>query len=342
MASSRTESKDSRARAPVGATQRTVLVSVLATLAVTVVLTVLEVWSGIWDGKGHGIISTLSSSSALEKRTHTCDNGRRALVYNKAPKTASTFIQAVLENWTVATGRPLYRCYQTPMLAMANIRACLPEAADACGVFSSHVFLNQYTLDLFAERLPSSVLMTSTRYPAHRIVSMFLFTRKLRDDDPGVEQGLTSYVRNLNPWGLYNYHTGEFRSGSCPLTENESRMVWAAVMKFDVVIDVNSFRASNAILKHHGLFGLPEVAVEDRRKERGAVRVKITAEIRSLLREKVCVEEELHRAFQIKMSRLYEDATGEECLFNAKISKLDSCIVREEAESLGDFWKLET
>lgn len=129
--------------------------------------------------------------------------------------------------------------------------------------------------------------------------------------------------------------------GECPLSEPEFRRVWSAVSKFDIVIDVNAIRASNAILKYHGLFTLPNVTkLEDRDKERGAARVNLSDDIKTKLKTKNCVEYELHRAFQIKMARLYEEATGETCLFNERPDKLDTCIQREETETLKNSWKL--
>lgn len=326
-----------------GIAQKTLVVTLILVVLLTLTLTLAEVWSGVFGGNGRGIISALSSPT-MTKDAAVCANGnRRALVYNKSPKTGSTFIQVTIVKWTEDTNRTYLNCHQTPMFAMVNIRKCLPEIPDPCAVFSSHVFLNSYALNLFSERLPNHWLLTSTRYPPHRLVSFFLFINKLRDDDPNLEPRLTWYVDHLNPWGLYNYHTGEYMEGSCPLTEPEFRRVWSAVSMFDIVIDVNAIRASNAILKHHGLFTLPNVTnLKDRQKERGAARVEISETIRQKLLNKTCVEVELHRAFQIKMARLYEEATGEPCLFNSRLDALDTCIQREEAETLKRTWKLQS
>lgn len=307
------------------------------------VIIVVQVWSGISAMYGTPILSSVAPSSVLSNDTtaSVCSDGRRAVLYNKAPKTASSFIEATIVDWARATGRPLYQCYLTPMMAMVHIRSCLPEAGDPCGVFPSHVYLNAYTMQLFEKRLPGHLLVTSTRYPPHRMVSMFLFIRKLRDNDPAIEKGLATYIENYNPWRLYNYHTGEYMTGSCPLSEPERRRVWSVVSKFDVVIDLNSIRASNVILRHKGLFTLPNVTdLGQRQKERGTVRVNVSDHVKSLLAKKVCVEVELHRAMQLKMARLYEEATGRTCLFDENIPTLDTCILREESQTLKGFWKI--
>lgn len=107
------------------------------------------------------------------------------------------------------------------------------------------------------------------------------------------------------------------------------------------MIDANSLKASNAILKHHGLFQLPMIHnVEDRNKERGAVRVNMTEDLLDLVRSRMCVEEQLHRAFQVRMARLYEEATGEECMYEARMPIPDTCIEREERETLKDYWSV--
>lgn len=335
------ESKDVKCWTLSGATRKVVLILITIALVLTSALTVTNVWFGISESNRRTIISRLAASQGSSDRT-ICSSGSPALVNNKSPKTASSFIQAVIINWTLEMNRHFYDCHKTPLLSTANLRHCLPRVADPCGVFSSHVFLNQDAIKTFSERLPNHLLLTSTRYPAHRIVSMFLFVSKMRGNNPNIEHGLTWFIKRLNPWDLYNFHTGEYMNGSCPLTDLEVRRVWSAVSKFDVVIDTNAIRASNVILKHHQLFTLPHITdLQVRLKERGTVHANISAKVRELLRPKLCVEYQLHRAFQIKMARLYEAASGKVCFFNSRLPTLDTCIQREEAETLKDTWKLD-
>lgn len=336
-----TDSGDGKRRTITVTVGRTTLVvSVLATMCVVLILAVTA-WSGTR--------SLVDSRLALTNPTFgshaaelVCENGaKRAVIYNKSPKTASSFILGVMVNWTQEVGRPLYRCYRAPLLTVATIKSCVPKRPDPCGVFTEHVHLNPFIMQLFNERFPNHLLVTSTRYPAHRIVSMFLFTRKLSDDDPLVQQRLPGYLRAYNPWSLYNYHTGEVRTGDCPITNDEKKRIYAAVSRFDVVVDMNAVRASNVILKHHNLFSLPVRTVnKERYKERGAARVNMTDELLSLLDSKLCVEKELHMAFQFRMADLYDQATGEKCMIKAEFPKPDSCITREEQESLADYWQL--
>lgn len=317
---------------------RVYILAIVGVFTISIVLlTLLEVWTGVHRGTGRGLISSYGAGKNDDRST--CKYGGRALVYNKAPKTASSFIQGVIINWTERENRPLYQCYRPPLLTLANIRSCLPAEPDPCGVFSCHVFLEPYTSRLFAQFFPNHLLATSTRYPGHRIVSMFLFSRGMRDDDPRVPYGLARFLEGWNPWTLFNYHTGLSRSGACPLSRDEQLVVYAVATRFDVIIDANARAASNVILKHHGLFTLPSVAVEDRNKERGAVRVNMTDDLLSALRNVACVEDELHRALQFRMARLYEDASGKQCIYDQSMPKPDTCIEHEERDSLKNYWR---
>lgn len=334
-----TEKDDFDKRKPAGSmiSLRTYILATVGTLTMLLtILTMLEVWTGVHSGTGRGLISRYS----LEMNDDaTCKDGHRALIYNKSPKTASSFIQDLIINWTEREGRPLYQCYRPPLLTLTNIRSCLPAKPDPCGVFSCHVFLEPYTSRLFTQYFPNHLLATSTRYPGHRIVSMFLFSRRMRDDDPRVPYALGRFLEGWNPWTLFNYHTGLRRTGSCPLSLDEKLDIFAVASRFDVVIDANARTASNIILKHHRLFTLPSVPIEDRNKERGAVRVNMSKDLLDALRNVVCVEEELHRAFQFRMARLYEDASGNECIFDQSMPKPDTCIEHEERDSLENYWR---
>lgn len=326
-------------------TRAYVLTTLGILLTVLALLTLSASWTGVYRGarldQGPFTPSLFSGAGAGDASgERECGGGKRALIYTKSPKTASSFIQNVLVNWTEATGRPLYQCYRAPLLTLANIQSCLPPRPDPCGVFSCHVFLEPFTSRLFAHAFPNHLLATSTRYPPHRIVSMFLFSRKMRDDDPRVAFGLARFIAAWNPWTLYNYHTGESRTGACPLSEDEKRDVYSVASRFHVVVDANARLASNVILRRFALFNLPLVNVEDRDKERGAVRVNMTDDLLNALRNVACVEEHLHRAFQIRMARLYEEASDRECILDPRMPIPDTCIEREERESLKGYWRL--
>lgn len=153
--------------------------------------------------------------------------------------------------------------------------------------------------------------MTSTRKPRDRLLSLFLQThhtrsQKLGSDLPLLEQFLTS----LNPWALYNYHTGENRKGSCPITEEDKILLRDAVNQYDIVIDADLKEHSNEILKANDLFLLSD----DSSNRRGAKDLVLTSELKELLKEKTCVEDELHLLFRLRMASSYENVTGTPCL----------------------------
>lgn len=272
---------------------------------------------------------------------HGCDF---PIVYNKPPKTASSFLQDVISNWSRQVGRNDYRCSRTPLVASAVLPECIPRSGDSCGILNSHIFMTPSTRRLLSQRLPKYLTLTSIRYPPHRIISMFLFTRRLRQDQlhqdsPHILAALDSYLRSFNPWRLYNYHTGDTRTGTCPLREDEVRDIYSFSATVDIVVDVSLRQESNVILKHFDLFQIP--AVDDlaaRPKERGTTQAKLPQQHLDMLRNISCVEMELHRALQVRMASLYELASGQLCLTHGVMKKLDSCIARRERQVLTNSW----
>lgn len=266
------------------------------------------------------------------------------IVYNKPPKTASSFLQNVITNWSRQVGRNDYRCSRTPLIASAVLPECISQSGDSCGILNSHIFMSPLTRRLLNQRLPKFRTLTSIRYPPHRIISMFLFTRKLRQNqlqqnDFKVVSLLEIYLRSFNPWRLYNYHTGDVRSGSCPLNEGEIQDIYSFSSTVDIVIDVNVREESNVILKHFNLFQIPFVEdVSKRPKERGTARVRMSSRHLELLRNVSCVEMELHRALQIRMASLYEMATRKTCITHGVLKNVDSCIARRERQTLKNSW----
>lgn len=265
----------------------------------------------------------------------TTQNCPFPIVYNKPPKTASSYIQTVIANWTAKTNRGNYMCSTNPIVTSAILHECLPSAGDACGVFNCHIFMSPAARSLLSKRLPNYRTLTSTRYPPHRIVSYFLQINGFKvTNSPDFYKALRWYLSSYNPWRLYNYHTAEERSGSCPVSIEEMRLIFNLATSFDIVIDANLREESNAILKHFDLFQLPPVADADRNKERGAYRLALPDEMKDLLRNVSCVEIELHKALQVRMASLYQQATGETCVQHLPRHTLSSCIEEKEKEIL--------
>lgn len=261
------------------------------------------------------------------------------IVYNKAPKTASSFLKAVITNWSRQVGRPVYKCPSTNIRSGILLPDCVPEEPDSCGVLATHVVLNRNARTLLATRMPLYKVIASTRYPPHRIISLYMFNRKIHDDDPDLEKGLNYYLDTYNPWHQYNYLTGEARYGECPLDLYQLRDITSLVSTFDIIVDVNLREESNAILKHFKLFQIPEQPdLADRLKEFGAVRANISVDNLELLKRKTCVEFELHRAMLYRMASLYEKATGKKCIQD---NSMDSCISEKESEFLKSSWTLD-
>lgn len=263
------------------------------------------------------------------------------ILYNKPPKTASSFIQTVIVNWSQQVGRPYYLCAETPLLTSVILPDCIPEVGNSCAVFSSHIFFNNRARKFFDERMPGFKLVTSTRYPPHRIISMYMFINNLREDDPKVYDGLDYYLDNFNPWRQFNYLTGETRTGECPLTYEDRRDIANVASFFDIVIDVNALEESNAILKHFNIFTLPTVNDSSQKeKHLGAAKLKLSEKHLTKLRSKVCVEEDLHRAFQVRMASLYQKISGVSCHHDAHWQKIENCIMEKERQTLRGSWTL--
>lgn len=261
-----------------------------------------------------------------------------AVVYNKPPKTASTFIQGVITNWTEETRRPNHICANQSLESALYLHECLPRAANPCGVVNCHLVLTPSINAILTRRLPNYRLLTSTRYPPHRIVSNFLQVNLFQAHESAImHTELTNYLRDkFNPWKLYNYHTGEHRTGCCPLRMEEKTLIVDAVTKYDLVIDANLPHISNAILKHHGLFQLPVQA--DRVNNRGASTFTLPTQAVHALQNVSCVEQELHKALQMRMASLYEQATGFSCIQHGRPNDLASCVGTEEKEALRENW----
>lgn len=319
---------------------RCVLIPTAAPLAALAALNLLLLIGLSAPAARHGDSTTTALTRGLSLAHRRCPF---PLVYNKPPKTASSFIRTVITNWTIDTGRADYRCSTGPLVTSVVLQECVPMSAvtNPCAVVNCHIFLSPHARSLLHARLPGLKYLTSTRYPAHRIVSYYLQVNELNVNAGGNElhDGLRVYLRWYNPWRLYNFHTGGARVGKCPLSEPEIRHVFDLAMRFDLVIDANLRNESNVILKAAGLFQLPEVAdSKDRNKERGAWRMPLPDDIKELLHARSCVEVELHKALQLRMASLYERATGVSCIRHGSRTQFSSCIEDREREVLKDHW----
>lgn len=215
------------------------------------------------------------------------------------------------------------------------LRDCLPsplsanpDAGDMCKVLNCPFYLDETTRGLLDQRLPNHVLLTSTRYPPHRIVSSYLHRSNFNLDDLDNRNefwdSLRTYLREYNPWTLFNYHTKKAINRPCPLTHSDTVMINSVMARYNIVIDVNLPTISNHILRHFNLFTLPNAP---RIAQRAAFRLAPPLDVQQLLSSVVCVETEMHFALHFRMASLYEKITGQPCVSNP------SCITLLEQQA---------
>lgn len=318
-----------------------------------------------------GLLRTLSFASRGTVKSQ-CDF---PLVYNKPPKTAGTYVQKVITDWTKRTGRPNLLCRGKRAIETAvYLHECLPRLKDAndveeldriqCSVLNVHLYLTPESRALLNARLPQHRLITSTRYPPHRIVSFFLQLNLAKADDitrlnatenvdtvdeadnsalsvatSEQELKLHNFLRQYNPWALYNFHTGEHRKGACPLRHDEKLHIFQLAGRYDLVVDANLPKESNAILRHHKLFTFPDDPFSV--NVRGATRMTISKQTKQLIRDVSCVEDTLHKALHIRMASLYEEATGRSCIQSGRVEDLTSCLDAKERKYLMSDWLID-
>lgn len=312
-----------------------------------------------------------------------------SLVYNKPPKTGSTTIRNLMMDWANRTNRPAYRCANLPLDNAVVIHECLPDGAGPCAVLGAHLVLSENMMNVIQRKMSNFKLFTTTRYPAHRIISQFMQSRQLvipsssdspssqsgaqalaqaqaeeeeedddDDDDDDVIDGeeeekkvgtggvvkrldydvLRFYLKALNPWRLHNFHTGETRSGTCPLTHAEMTHIFSTVTRYDIVIDPNLPDESNAILRHLNLFTIPPRAPRLNVRHSSSAILDLPPDVVSLLRNVSCVEVELHKAMLLRMASLYESATGRPCIRHGPRLLLTSCLEDKERQLLNSTW----
>lgn len=294
--------------------------------------------------------ATFGSMSTVE-RSGNDYNCKFSIIYNKPPKTAGTFIQASIRNWTDSSPWNMencrgYRAIETNLY----LSDCVPREDDGCTVLSSHMILDRHTRRMITERLPSARFLTSTRYPPHRLLSLFLQIRSLSvdqfagDDSGKMESLFHSFLEKFNPWTVYNYHTGETRTGACPLTRMEQTDVLLLAGRFDLVVDASLSNYSNVIMEHYGLFKLQMLSEieqdEPSVNRRGSILYKPSRNTMELIKNVSCVEVELHRALHVRMASLYEQATGNPCINHGNIDSLSTCLDEMERRLMDPSWVL--
>jgi len=242
------------------------------------------------------------------------------IVYNKPHKTGSTTIQMFALRWAQKKGRPAYKCSGFIQKARFQIRECIPHDSSGCAMVATHIELDDITRELLENRIGKFKTITSTRRPDHRILSSFMQTRHLTIsranlDKNGTLADLKRFLIDFNPWKVYNYHTGRFVQGTCPMSPSEEHRLVKLVNRYDIVLDVDLIHQSNTILAAHDLF---QLSANSTVNSRGSTMLQLDAEARELLRSKMCVEDELHRLFRFRMASAYEKARGKKCLTDSR------------------------
>lgn len=283
----------------------------------------------------------ISSSHSTELENHQCPF---PIVYNKPPKTAGTYVQTLITNWAAQTGRGNFLCGgRRAVETSVYLQECVPRDDDGCGVVNCHLHLTPESKDILRRRLPNYRALTTTRYPAHRIVSLFLqlnlFKSNEIKDHVEMEKLLQYFLQyKFNPWTLYNFHTGQYRKGSCPLRRVDTIDIFRLAGQYDLVVDANLPKVSNDILRDHGLFQFPNIA--DEKNVRGAAHLSLSDETKQMIRNVSCVEDALHKALHLRMASLYEKATGKPCIEHGRIEELSSCLLEMEQRSLNSSWRV--
>lgn len=269
-------------------------------------------------------LNTIQSSLPIKLNLNNQTQGLTSrcafpFIYNKPHKTASTKIQADILHWAKSQRRPAYACNDYLSTASMQMRECIPEEHSGCAIIATHVILSDVMRNILRSRIGDFWTVTSTRLPRDRVLSLFLQMRittseKIHESLPHLHTFLTSF----NPWSLYNYHTGENRIGTCPMTTEEKILLRDVVNRYDVVIDANLTEHSNVILASKNLFTLSEKVSN----VRGAKNLVLTPELNDLLKKKLCVEEELHFLFRMRMASAYQKITGKPCLQRSREPKI--------------------
>lgn len=270
------------------------------------------------------------------------DDRKFSIAYNKPPKTGSSTMITVLRDWAKETNRLFVNCRgERAYESNLYLSDCVPRHDDGEVVFGTHFYLNPIALSMIQRRLPSVRLLTTTRYPTHRMLSLYLETNKLNftNVDNEVEQiayekGLQEFLTKFNPWSLYNYHTGSLRYKLCPLTNQEKMEIHELASRYDIVVNLNLRQESNVILKHFNLFQIPDVRTDSQINRRGASDFQLAPDTMELVKNMSCMETELHQALMLRMASLYEFITGEDCITHGTMDTVTTCLEQRELDSI--------
>lgn len=294
-----------------------------------------------------------------------------SIVYNRPPRTASAFFEDELLKWGTTHNRTVYDCGHDRLLTTLRLPECLAITSaqwknltsksishkqedngtgsrayrdDGCGLLSGRMVLSGRALATVRKTLPSSMMLTSTRFPPVRILSHFLEEfglneSNLRQDD--VQDELATYLRDsFSPWEMFNFHFGTHVGGSCPQSRTEGLKILGAVTRYGAVVDIGLPKESSAILEALGLFTLDNIELGDqhRKNVRRETLLLLRDDVAGLLRDKACVEMKLHRALQLRMASVYETLTGTQCFDSGKLEETSSCLRKAEEVVYGRTW----
>lgn len=280
-----------------------------------------------------------------------------SIIYNKPPKTASTFIQGKFSSWARKNRRRVFTCTSQAFITNLILHECVPQTNDGCGVLNCHVVLSPPLLSFLRTRLPNARLITSTRYPPARILSLYLQIYNLRGsalkNTDGNERFRRWLKNSYSPWDLYNFHFGHnfpdrlvkknATGTTCPLSKVETRSILEAISRYDIVIDMNLVEATTTILKHFGLFEIFDS--EKRSNNRHSSLTLLDKESLQLLKNVSCVERVIHFGLQMRMASLYSKVSRKSCItagrlpgFQYSKPAVKTCLASAERAALGEEW----
>lgn len=224
------------------------------------------------------------------------------------------------------------------MESAIRLQECIPTDDDGCGVVNCHLYLDDTITSVLNSRLPNYRLITSTRYPAHRIISFYLQMKNLIfEEGMDISPGLRDFLMHeFSPSEIIPWHSGVIEHRLCPISEADRKTMFNLVSKYFIVIDLNLIEESNAILRHHGLFTLPN----DTKlvNLRHSTSFKPPRDIQDLLYNVSCYERAIHDSLQLRMASLYEQVTKTKCIHAGRLANFSSCLAKKEREYLQDTW----
>ena len=278
-----------------------------------IVLSLIIIYLWFDNDSSVNFLQTLTSINYTSTKVKTCEY---PIVYNKPPKTASSKIGHDIKSWSQEQHRSYYKCSPFINRASFEMRECIPTDKTGCAVISTHVILSDMMKEILTKKIGKFLLITSTRDPRKRMMSMYMQDRRLEwPIKQDILPDLKRFIRNRNPWELYNYHTGKHRVGSCPISQADRAIVRDMVNQADIVIDADLTKESNTILKYHNVFQLSDKEIN----VRGSKEIQLDKEGKELLKNVTCVDEEMHRLYRLRMASVYGKSTNTKCIKGGRI-----------------------